>query len=263
MVSTHFAEYDGLLSFVQAYSHAVLCEYAIRFVTSSTKFCSAVSTHSGRGSPQGNKNEHGIIYTGRSAPDTRNEPGLQSKAIKVNPDDKGGVLDPQSRLNYGKVYNVEHNVKVKNFGSLSPEYLNALLEQFTAVFTSRIRMAAVPAPASLDRDDRPDMTGNGPKDKQQFLGAGHRDAVARHAAAGGRATGANTQANTTTARGQQPGRETIESSDDNDDDDDEEDDDNENDAKEVAEESSDDDDDEDDGDDDEDDDEEDDDDDEQ
>ncbi|GAB7326379.1 hypothetical protein MBLNU13_g10410t2 [Cladosporium sp. NU13] len=179
----------------------------------------AVSTHSGRGSPQANKNEHGIVFTGKSAPVTQNERGMQPKAIRVNPDDKGAVLDPKSRLNYGKVYNIEHNVKVKNFGSLSPEYLTALLEQFTAVFTSKIRMAAGPAPATLNRDNRPDMTGKGPKDKQQFLDPGRRGAVAAHtrhannAAAGGRTAGTNP------TRAQQPVREPVESDDEDDEDD--------------------------------------------
>jgi hypothetical protein len=204
-----------LLSFVPVRSHAVLCKSLTGSATSSTKYFSAVSTHSGRGSPQNNKNEHGIIYTGKLATNPSNEPGLQPKAIRVNPDEKGAVLDPQSRINYGKLYNVEYNVKVKNFGSLSPEYLKALLEQFSAVFTSRIRMTGVSAPGPLEREDRPDMTGNGPKGKQQFLDPRRRGAVAEHtrhvnnAAAGGRAAGPNT----TGARGQRPVQEAVESGD--------------------------------------------------
>ena len=194
----------------------------VKIATSSTNCYSAVSTHSGRGSPQGNKNEHGIIFTGKTAPVTQNESGMQKTAIRVNPDDKGAVLDPKSRLNYGKVYNIEHNVKVKNFGSLSPEYLAALIEQFTAVFTSKIRMAAVPASTPLDRENRPDMTGKGPKSKQEFLDPSRRGAVAAHtrhvnnAAVGGRAAGSNP----TGTRTQQQVREAVESDDDEEDDDD-------------------------------------------
>ena len=183
---------------------------------------SAVSTHSGRGSPQGNKNEHGIIFTGKTAPAPQNERGMQEKAIRVNPDDKGAVLDPKSRINYGKVYNIEHNVKVKNFGSLSPEYLAALIEQFMAVFTSKIRVAAVPTSTPLDRENRPDMTGKGPRSKQEFLDPGRRGAVAAHtrhvnnAAAGGRTAGSNP----TGTRTQQQVREAVESDDDDDDEED-------------------------------------------
>jgi hypothetical protein len=198
----------------------VLCKSLKRSATSSTKYFSAVSTHSGRGSPKNNKNEHGVIYTGKLAPDTENEPGLQLRAIKVNPDEKGAGLDPQSRINYGKLYNVEYNVKVKNFGSLSPEYLKVLIEQFSSVFTSRIRTTANLAPGPLDRDEnRPDMTGNRPKGKQQFLDPTRRGAVAQHtrhvnnAAAGGRAA----VPNTTGSRGQRPVQEAVESDDEDDD----------------------------------------------
>ena len=77
------------------------------------------------------------------------------KAIRVNPDDNSAILEPKSRLNYGKKYNIEHNFSVKNLGMLSPENLAALMEQFTAVF--------------LGRENRPDMNGEGPKSKQEFL----------------------------------------------------------------------------------------------
>jgi hypothetical protein len=146
---------------------------------------------------------------------------MQPKAIKVNPDDKGAYLDSQSRINYGKVYTIEHNVKVKNFGSLSPEYLNALFEQFTAVFTSKIRGPTGPAPASSDRENKPAMTGNDPKDTRQFQDATRQDAVARHtrnAAAGGRAPGSNNPTNPSGGREQQPTREPEESDEDDDDD---------------------------------------------
>jgi hypothetical protein len=172
----------------------VHCKYSTRFATGFTKYYSAVSTHSGRGSPKANKNEHGIIYTGRSPSDTGNERGMQPIAIKVNPDEHGASLDTRSRLNYGKLYNVEHNIKVKHFGSLSPDNLKALLGQFMDVFTSKMGMSAGPAPT--DRDKRPDMTGKGPKDRQQFIDAGRREAVARHgrnSATGGRASGSNNQ----------------------------------------------------------------------
>lgn len=188
----------------------MLCKSLVRSSRSSTKCFSAVSTHSGKGSPQNNRHEHGVIYTGKSAPDTRNEPGLQPGSIRVNPDEKNAVLDPQSRINYGKLYNVEYNVKVKNFGSLSPEYLDVLMRQFSAVFMSRIRTTAA---GHSDREDHPDMTENSPRNTHQLLDPTRRGAVEHHtrhvnnAAAAGRAAGSNT----TGARGQRPTQEAVES----------------------------------------------------
>lgn len=206
----------------------MLCKYTTIPDVSFADICSAVSTHSGRGSPKSNQYEHGVIYTGKSAPDTRNEPGMQPKAIKVNPDQKGAVLDENSRLNYGKVYNVEHNVKVKNFGSLNPESLKDLIDQFTAVFTSKIRQSTSSASAAKDHEPRPDMTGQGskPGNQQQFLAPAHRSAVAQHtrnlnvATTDRRGAAANTQANSAAARGRE--QPTVESDDDDDDEEDDE-----------------------------------------
>jgi hypothetical protein len=147
---------------------------------------------------------------------------MQPKAIKVNPDVKGAELDTNSRLNYAKVYNIEHNVKVKNFGSLNPESLRDLIEQFNAVFTSKLPTFAAPQ----DRETKPDWTGQGSKTggRQQYLGIAHRNSVTQHtrnlqaATRGGQGTVANTQANSAGARGQQQSLETVESEDDEEDD---------------------------------------------
>jgi hypothetical protein len=145
---------------------------------------------------------------------------MQPKAIKVNPDVKGAELDTTSRLNYAKVYNIEHNVKVKNFGSLNPESLRDLIEQFNAVFMSKIPTF----PGLQDRETRPDRTGQGSKldGRQQYLGTAHQNSVTQHtrnlqaATRGTQGTVANTQ------RQQQP-LETVESEDDEEDDEEDED----------------------------------------
>jgi hypothetical protein len=162
---------------------------------------------------------------------------MQPKAIKVNPDVKGAELDTSSRLNYAKVYNIEHNVKVKNFGSLNPESLRDLIEQFNAVFTSKLPTFAAPQ----DRETKPDRTGQGSKTggRQQYLGIAHQNSVTQHtrnlqaATRGGQGTVANTQANSAGARGQQQSLETVESEDDEEDD--EEDDDGDGDEEDDAE----------------------------
>jgi len=39
-------------------------------------------------------------------------------------------MDPMARLNYTKVYTVEHNVKVYDFGIVHKDYLDTLRYQF-------------------------------------------------------------------------------------------------------------------------------------
>lgn len=54
--------------------------------------------------------------------------------IRVDPDQKTEKLNVMSRINYGKVYTVEHNVKVKSLGTVSRESLQALIYQFRNVW---------------------------------------------------------------------------------------------------------------------------------
>jgi hypothetical protein len=40
-------------------------------------------------------------------------------------------------VNYGKVYNIEHNVKVKPYGVVNNQFMHALITQWTQVFIGR------------------------------------------------------------------------------------------------------------------------------
>jgi hypothetical protein len=99
----------------------------------------AITTHSGRGAAQCNASEHGIIYAGAAAPPARfrNEAGILPTAIRIDPFDAEDTLHPASRINYGKLYNIEHNVKVKPYGVVNNQFMHALITQWTQVFTGR------------------------------------------------------------------------------------------------------------------------------
>ena len=92
-----------------------------------------------------NKAEHGIVYTGKKAPSPlpselprRGEVGMQPIPIRIDPDDPTQKLQNESRINYGKVYTVEHNIKVHSVGMVNREALLALLGQFQQVWASSI-----------------------------------------------------------------------------------------------------------------------------
>lgn len=55
-----------------------------------------------------------------------------------------GELDIMSRLNFGKIYTVEHNVKVFDFGQVRAEYGLVLQRQFRDVFNRRMQSTAYP-----------------------------------------------------------------------------------------------------------------------
>jgi hypothetical protein len=68
----------------------------------------------------------------RSEKPAKGEDGMQSP-IRVIPESRHLKLDPMSRINYSKVYTVEHNVKVCYFGDVDEKYHDRLLTQWTTV----------------------------------------------------------------------------------------------------------------------------------
>ncbi|EMC94048.1 hypothetical protein BAUCODRAFT_36518 [Baudoinia panamericana UAMH 10762] len=107
----------------------------------------AIFTYSGRGvgKPGVKKSDHTIIYTGRSPPPTspseqpiRGEQGMRPLPIKVEPNIRGTTLSPSSRLNFAKVYTVEHDVAVLNFGMVSAGSMHALESQFRDVWSLNV-----------------------------------------------------------------------------------------------------------------------------
>ncbi|PQE19804.1 hypothetical protein CJF32_00008758 [Rutstroemia sp. NJR-2017a WRK4] len=79
-------------------------------------------------------NHHAIIYT--EQPDMMYgelERGLTRRPIRVIPSEPQHKLDPASRLNYAKIYTVEHNVKVWFIGKLAPESEEPVVTNYNEV----------------------------------------------------------------------------------------------------------------------------------
>jgi len=108
-------------------------------------YCSALPIvtygQQGVGKPGVNKSEHAIVFTGKDPPvplptelPQRGETGMRSEPIRINPDDPSDKLDPVSRIDFGKVYTVLHNVKVRSMGEVHPKYMSAIRLQFGNVW---------------------------------------------------------------------------------------------------------------------------------
>jgi len=111
------------------------------------------------------KAEHAIIYTGKRAPapldseaPNRGEVGLLPRAIRIDSDNPGEKLDTLSRVDFGKVYTIEHNVKVRSLGQVSRDSVQALQYQFDSVWASSGRphdglatLATSPLPTVTER----------------------------------------------------------------------------------------------------------------
>ena len=100
--------------------------------------CPSLAITNGGVSKSGtNKSEHSIIYTGKAPPEAlpqeapqRGERGMRPEPIRVEPDSPEDKLDPLSRIDYGKVHTIQHNIKVQSFGQVHPRCLNSLVHQF-------------------------------------------------------------------------------------------------------------------------------------
>jgi len=78
---------------------------------------------------------HAVIHTGREPPNPRREEvGMLSPAVRVKPRDRTGKLGVMSRINFGKVYTVEHNVKVFDFGVVHDDSMAAFSNHFRSVW---------------------------------------------------------------------------------------------------------------------------------
>ena len=110
-----------------------------------------------------NKSDHGIIYTGRHAPEPtaserprRGEAPMLPNAVRVNPDSMQSKLSPMARINYSKVYDIEHNAKVRSLGMVDPTSMEALMENFMRVWLGRYQFEASDRrPDENQRDPRP------------------------------------------------------------------------------------------------------------
>jgi hypothetical protein len=73
--------------------------------------------------------DHGVIYSGNTPPTLLPNETIDKSPIHIEVSDDYG-LHPLSRINYGKVYAVEHNVKVREIGMVDEAHLDLLSGYF-------------------------------------------------------------------------------------------------------------------------------------
>jgi hypothetical protein len=154
MVRPHTIPFaDSSLLTIQKEATASACAYSQDALQSS--FCGLIAksitrpilTYGGKGTLKRgvHADDHAIIYTGDLA--LKKGEKLRKKAIKMIPNSPRHHLDPASRINYAKLYTVEHNVKVDFIGTIYQKHKQQLISDYNN--THR------PLP---DRPDRGDTT---------------------------------------------------------------------------------------------------------
>lgn len=103
--------------------------------------CLPIQTYSGRGVSKSSlvKAHHAIIYTGSREPKPisserprAGEGRMQMPGIRVDPKSKADRLDSMARVNFSKIYSVEHNVKVYEFGHVHRDFMGLFIKHFRA-----------------------------------------------------------------------------------------------------------------------------------
>jgi hypothetical protein len=104
-----------------------------------SSICVPILTYSGRGSvkPGSDSDEHCVVYT-RQASLSDHVQGQLLTPLRVDPDYPRAVLESMSRINFGKLYTIEHNTKVKAFGIVNSSCLTALRENLRKVYGSSL-----------------------------------------------------------------------------------------------------------------------------
>jgi hypothetical protein len=129
---SEYNQFPSVVSYRVAYNERVHSKIR-RFVV--VKFgdryctCLPVTTYNRRGYRKGgiDLNEHGLIYSDKREPASIR--GIKKKALKVSLSPGADKLINPSYINYGRVYTVETNVKVKDVGELNSDS-RRLLRQY-------------------------------------------------------------------------------------------------------------------------------------
>ncbi|PVH71178.1 hypothetical protein DL98DRAFT_435672, partial [Cadophora sp. DSE1049] len=99
--------------------------------------CLPILTYGGQGTLKtGVKaKDHAIIYTG--TPAIFKGEKLELDPIKMDPNSSRDKLDQASRINYAKIYTVEHNVKVHFIGKLEKSSRRKFMTDFDLVWSRK------------------------------------------------------------------------------------------------------------------------------
>lgn len=99
--------------------------------------CLPILTYGGQGTLKAGvkAKDHAIIYTGK--PTILKGEKLELEPIKMVPDTHRDKLDLASRINYAKIYTVEHNVKVHFIGRLDKSSRRKFMTDFDLVWSRK------------------------------------------------------------------------------------------------------------------------------
>lgn len=113
--------------------------------------CVAINTYGRQGTtkPGVAAGDHAAVYDNKkfSKPTLARGERLSRDAFPIIVEVTGENIDPMSRINFGRVYTVEHNVKVIKIGRIPNEHLDRLKKSFVQCFLGETTAAQEPVQA--------------------------------------------------------------------------------------------------------------------
>lgn len=85
--------------------------------------------------------DHAIIYAGDTAPPPVDGEKLTKPPIQMIPQTYRDKLEPTSRINYAKIYTVEHNVKVCFIGHIAQTSERQLMTDFDDTWSKKRQLS--------------------------------------------------------------------------------------------------------------------------
>jgi hypothetical protein len=82
-----------------------------------------------------------MIYIGQEVPSPLPGEQLVKRAVRMEPSSPEEKLDPKSRVNYAKVYTIEHNIRVCFIGKIHPDSRATFETDFKAIDSQDVNMS--------------------------------------------------------------------------------------------------------------------------
>ncbi|PVH81049.1 hypothetical protein DL98DRAFT_398571, partial [Cadophora sp. DSE1049] len=94
--------------------------------------CIMLNTYNGKGTSkdQIDKDNYAAVYPVGGDPKACDDYGLSKRPFPIHVEDPKEQISPMSRLNFGRIYTVEHNIKVLKFGRIPDSELERLREYY-------------------------------------------------------------------------------------------------------------------------------------
>lgn len=96
--------------------------------------------------------DYAAVYAVGSDPPTQDREALTKDPFPIIIEDTQETLSPMSRLNFGRVYTVEHNIKVLKFGRIPKEHIPALNRYFVESMTGAVVVGSAD-PTAISRNE--------------------------------------------------------------------------------------------------------------